>query len=146
VTGGFLRSLLETLSPEARAEHQSSWLAALVQHAYANAPAMRRQLETARLEPSDVTTLADLPRIPITRKDDLIELQRADPPFGGLLGVPLARLRRVFQSPGPILDPQGPEPDYWRFAQALYAAGLRPGDGVLCSFSYHLSSVGFMFD
>jgi phenylacetate-CoA ligase len=141
-----LRSLLETLSPEARAGHQSTWLAALVQHAYANAPAMRRKLEAAGLEPSDVTTPADLPRIPITRKDDLIELQRAEPPFGGLLGVPLPRLRRVFQSPGPILDPQGPEPDYWRFAQALFAAGLRPGDVVLCSFSYHLTPAGFIFD
>src|SRR5215211_1404491 len=123
-------SAAEAFAPAELAEHQTSWLRALIEHAYESAPATRRTLEGAGLKPTDVTSLADLPRIPITRKDDLIGLQRADPPFGGLLGTPVARLRRAFQSPGPILDPQGPEPDYWRFAQAFFAAGLRPGQVV----------------
>jgi len=136
----------ETLSPAQRADHQVAWLRRLVEHAYASAPATRKKLEGAGLTPADVTSLADFQRIPITRKDDLIELQRDDPPFGGLLGTKPEKLRRMFQSPGPILDPQGPEPDYWRFAQALFAAGLRAGDVVLCSVSYHLTPLGFMFD
>jgi phenylacetate-CoA ligase len=139
-------SASEALPPEERAQYQSAWLGRLVDHAYANAPATRRRMDGAGTRPADVKSLADLQRIPITRKDDLIELQRADPPFGGFLGTKPERLRRMFQSPGPILDPQGPEPDYWRFAPALFAAGLRAGDVVLCSVSYHLTPLGFMFD
>jgi phenylacetate-CoA ligase len=123
-----------------------SWLRRLVEHAYASAPATRRKLDGAGITPVDIKSRADFQRIPITRKDELIELQRADPPFGGLLGTKPERLRRMFQSPGPILDPQGLEPDYWRFAQALFAAGLRTGDVVLCAVSYHLTPLGFMFD
>jgi phenylacetate-CoA ligase len=136
----------EQLSPAERSNHQAGWLRALVAHAYANAPAVRRKLDAAGVDPRDIQSLVDLTRIPITRKDDLIELQEVAPPFGGLLGVPLDRLRRAFQSPGPILDPQGLKPDYWRFATALHAAGLRSGDIVICSFSYHLTPAGFMFD
>jgi phenylacetate-CoA ligase len=136
----------EALPLEERAEYQSAWLGRLVDHAYANAPATRRSMDGAGIRPAHVKSLADLQRIPITRKDDLIELQRAEPPFGGFLGTKPEKLRRMFQSPGPILDPQGPEPDYWRFAQALFAAGLRRGEVVLCSVSYHLTPLGFMFD
>src|SRR5438874_419879 len=136
----------EALRPNERRQYQASWLRELVEHAYTNAPATRRKLEAAGLGPADIQSLDHLPRIPITRKDDLIELQAADPPFGGLLGVPLQQLRHIFQSPGPILDPQGPGPDYWRFAPALFAAGLRSGDVVLCSVSYHLTPLGFIFE
>ena len=136
----------ERLNPAERSKHQTDWLRSLVAHAYASAPATRRKLDAAGVAPQDIRSLADLTRIPIIRKDDLIELQAAEPPFGGLLGVPLDRLRRAFQSPGPILDPQGAEPDYWRFAPALHAAGPRPGDVVINSFSYHLTPAGFIFD
>src|SRR2546429_4536013 len=97
----------ETLAPSERCQHQESWLRKLAEHAFANAPATRRKLEAAGLGPADLGYLDRLPRVPITRKDDLIELQAAEPPFGGLLGVPLQKLRHIFQSPGPILDPQG---------------------------------------
>jgi phenylacetate-CoA ligase len=76
----------------------------------------------------------------------LIELQRANPPFGGFLGIPEDQLARIFLSPGPLFDPQGPEPDYWRFAKALHAAGFRAGDTVLNACAHHLTPLGFMFD
>jgi phenylacetate-CoA ligase len=63
-----------------------------------------------------------------------------------MLAAPFGGLRRVFQSPGPLLVPQGAEADYWRFAQSLFAAGFRAGDLVLCSVSYHLSPLGHIFD
>jgi phenylacetate-CoA ligase len=90
--------------------------------------------------------VADLEQVPITRKDALIDLQRARPPFGGFLGVPERQLARVFLSPGPLYDPQGPEPDYWRFAPALRAAGFQAGDVVLNACSHHLTPLGFIFD
>ena len=47
--------------------------------------------------------------------------------------------RRVYQSPGPIYEPEGETPDYWRTARAMRAAGFVAGDLVHNSFSYHLT-------
>lgn len=129
-----------------RIERQVAWLRALVEHASANAPATRRRLDAAGLGPGDLRSLGDLPRLPILRRDELIELQRAEPPFGGMLAAPFGSLRRVFQSPGPLLVPQGPGADYWRFGPSLLAAGFRAGELVLCSVAYHLSPLGHIFD
>jgi len=90
--------------------------------------------------------LADLERIPITRKERLPNLQAQVLPFGGWLGQAMGDVRRIFVSPGPIYEPEGRGPDYWRFAPALYAAGFRSGDVVLNSFSYHLTPAGHMID
>jgi phenylacetate-CoA ligase len=49
-------------------------------------------------------------------------------------------------SPGPIYDPEGRRPDFWRTARALFAAGFRPGDVVLNCYSYHLTPAGSMFE
>ena len=94
----------------------------------------------------DVAGVADLQAIPVLAKDDLPALQAADPPFGGMLAVAAGSLARIYRSPGPINDPQGAGDDFWRFAPALRAAGFRPGDVVLNSFSYHLTPGGLMLD
>ena len=82
----------------------------------------------------------------MTRKSELIELQRRDPPFGGFAAVPVSALRRIFASPGPIYEPEGRRPDYGRFARALFAAGFRAGDLVHNTFSYHLTPAGAMVE
>ena len=96
-----------------------------------------------------------LAQLPVTRKHELLERQkagRASDPFGGFAaigwrGLGAARTaRRVFQSPGPLYEPEGAAADYWRFARALFAAGFRAGDLVHNSFSYHLTPAGSMVD
>lgn len=64
-----------------------------VRHAYANAPALRRHLDQAGLSPADIGQIADLDRIPILSKDRVIQMQQADPPFGGLLAVPRSEVK-----------------------------------------------------
>jgi phenylacetate-CoA ligase len=96
------------------------------------------------IEPDSVTDRAALTRIPVLRKADLLALQHAAPPFGGLTATPPARLARIFASPGPIYDPEGSRLDYWRFARAMFAAGFRPGEIVHNAFSYHLTPGGAM--
>ncbi len=54
--------------------------------------------------------------------------------------------RRVFQSPGPIYEPEGHGSDYWRMGRAMHAAGFRPGDLIHNSFSYHLTPAGSMME
>ncbi len=137
---------LECLSPEAWRERLGARLAATVALAWKAAPRARRTLEAAGLTPADFRGLDDLPRLPITRKDALPGLQAEEPPFGGLAAVDPGALARLFMSPGPIYDPQGHDGDFWRFRHGLAAAGLRRGDVVLNSASYHLTPLGFMFD
>lgn len=144
--GGFLDARLEKLPDAERRAWLGGKLAETVRHAFASAPRARRTLEAAGVAPSDVRGLEDLPRIPVTRKDDLPAYQAEEAPFGGLAGVPLERLARVFMSPGPIYDPQGAEADFWRFRHAFAAAGFRRGDVALVSASYHLTPLGFMLD
>lgn len=101
----------------------------------------------AGIEATAVQGSDDLPRLPVLRKAELVERQRAAPPFGGLCPVDYAGLARVFQSPGPIHEPQGRRPDFWRFARAMVAAGFRRGRGLVHNtFAYHLTPAGFMFD
>ncbi len=144
-TTGFLNEALETQSWEAQRAELSRKLRDTVAHAYANAPYWRRVMDEAGLKPGDIQGLDDLPKLPVTPKAKLVEIQGAEPPFGGLLGVELERMQRIFRSPGPIYDPQGPG-EGWGWEEALFAAGFRPGDIAINTFSYHMTPAGMMFD
>jgi len=98
------------------------------------------------VDPQRVTSRAALAELPITRKADLKSLQRRAMPFGGLAATPTGALARVFVSPGPIFDPEGRGPDWWRFARPMYAAGIRPGGLIQNCFSYHFTPAAFMVE
>ena len=135
---------LETRSPEVRERALMRALQEQLEHAKRHAPYFARLLDDVRAQ--DVHDRQALTRLPVTRKSDLIALQKQEPPFGGLNATPLAQLARVFASPGPIHDPQADKRDYWGLARALYAAGFREGELVHNTFSYHFTPAGFMFD
>jgi phenylacetate-CoA ligase len=135
---------LETRSEAERHAELISALQKQVGHARALAPAYARIL--ADVEPESIVDLAALAWIPVTRKSRLLALQRDLPPFGGLAAMPLSDVARVFQSPGPLYEPEGRQPDYWRFSRALFAAGVRRGDLVHNAFSYHFTPAGSMLD
>jgi phenylacetate-CoA ligase len=135
---GYWNREKETMSPAARQRYQARWLASLLEHAWDKAPGVRRRLERAGLRPADVRGVDDLTRLPAIKKSEMPELQKADPPFGGFCTVPLGKVRRIFVSPGPILEPMGPELSAWHGETCLYAGGFRPGDVVINTFLYHL--------
>ena len=91
-------------------------------------------------------TLKDLEKLPITKKADLVNSQKETPPFGGFEVVPKKGVRRIYISPGPVFEPG--EWDYKdiRWAQALFACGMRKGDIVLNTFNYHLTPLAIMLD
>ena len=146
--------VLETRDP---AEREAALVAALpgvVRQAQA-VPAYAELL--VGVAAADITSRAALAQLPVTRKHELLARQQAaraagGDPFGGFSAVGwraqgAARgARRVFQSPGPIYEPEGAAADYWRFGRALYAAGLRAGDLLHNSFSYHLTPAGSMVE
>lgn len=135
---------LETREMATREASQFDRLRTQIAEAQARAPGLARHL--ADVDPTGVTDRATLARLPVLRKSALAEWQRADPPFGGLTTRPASAFTYMFQSPGPIYEPGMDTPDWWRFARALYAGGLRAGDVVLNCFAYHLTPAGLMFD
>ena len=98
------------------------------------------------LDPATVTSRAALAGLPVLRKSELPALHKASTPFGGFVAAAPGSFARLFTSPGPIFEPEGRQADPWRGARALFAAGFRPDDIVLNTFSYHLTPGGFIFD
>jgi len=143
---GFYDEAAETMPPEEREGFRRKILGDAVRHAYANAPAARRKMDEAGVRPADVRDVADLAKIPFTRKADLKSIQKSELPFGGLAALPPRAMRRIYVSPGPTYDPEGREETHWRWEKAFVAAGFRPRDIVQNTFMYHFSPAGLMFD
>ncbi|MEX8500946.1 phenylacetate--CoA ligase family protein [Leptothrix ochracea] len=155
-------SALDPLEVRAPAEREAALFAALpglIAHAQAHSPAMSERL--AGIDPSRITDRATLAALPVLRKYEVLEqqkTQRASDVFGGFAtigwrGQPARHghgqsdgARRVFQSPGPIYEPEGEALDYWRMARAIRAAGFERGDLIHNSFSYHLTPAGSMME
>jgi len=135
---------LEIMSAETRVKYQNEKLSQTVDYAYRHAPATKEIFDKAGVSPAQVRTVKDLEKLPIIRKTDLIELQRAKPPYGGFLTIPPEEVERVFLSPGPVYEPIQHAGIKW-FAKSFWAAGFRRGDVVINTFTYHMSPAGILF-
>jgi phenylacetate-CoA ligase len=98
------------------------------------------------VDAASIDSRAALAALPVTRKSDLKDLQHEAMPFGGLGTSAPRRLGRWFVSPGPIFDPEGRGPDWWRYARPLHATGLRAGHVIQNCFSYHFTPAAFMVE
>ena len=134
---------LETRSPSEREADLFKRLPDVLRAA-AKAPAYAERLKG--IDPATITSRAALASLPVLRKSELPALHKAAPPFGGFVPSPTGSFARLFTSPGPIFEPESATTDPWRGARAVFAAGFRPGDIILNTFSYHLTPGGFIFD
>jgi len=147
----------ETRDPAAREQALMAALPRQIAHAQASTSAFAELL--AAVDASGISSRADLALLPVTRKHELLARQQAQRAsdagrdvFGGFSaigwagGVRSSGAKKVFQSPGPLYEPEGQASDYWRVARALFAAGLRAGDLAHNSFSYHLTPAGSMME
>lgn len=119
-----------------------------LKHAYTHAPAIRQRFDEANLTPDDIQTVADLAKLPVFSKDQMVEAQKNNPPFGGFLAVPQEEVSHIFFSPGPLYEP-GPTLDdsVWDVAvEWLRKVGFTAGEVILNSLSYHLVPAGYLFD
>jgi phenylacetate-CoA ligase len=141
---------LETRSPAEREAAQMAALPGQIAHAQAHSPAMAEILKG--VDATKVTSRAALAQLPVTRKHELLERQKASraaggDAFGGFSALVRGRgMSRIFASPGPIYEPEGASADYWRAGRALFAAGFRAGDLVHNSFSYHMTPGAFILE
>lgn len=145
---------LETRSPQQREADLLARLPAQIAHAQQHSPAFARILQG--VDATAITSRAALAQLPVTRKYELQQQQRdqigqagqpGHSPFGGFATQGFGKaMPRVFSSPGPIYEPEGTRPDYWRMARAIHAAGFRPGELVHNCFSYHFVPAGSMME
>ena len=136
---------LEPRDPAAREAALMAALPAQIAHAQASSPAYTELL--AGVDAAAITTRAALAQLPLTRKSSLAAAQAARRSLrlgGYAAGAP----RRVFQSPGPLYEPEpdAEAVDPWRIARALHAAGIRAGQLAHVGFSYHLTPAGAMME
>lgn len=122
-------------------------MARLYTDAATHAPALRRRFAEASLAPQDLTSAAALNRLPVLKKERLMELQKQDPPFAGFLGCAPEEIGHIYVSPGPIFEPSlagavGGHGMDWMFT----SAGIGRGDIALNTWSYHLVPAGLLFD
>ncbi|HSI52984.1 MAG TPA: AMP-binding protein [Ramlibacter sp.] len=139
---------LETRESAQREVDLMTALPQQVAHAQQNASAFKDIL--AGVDAAAVNSREALARLPVTRKSELLErqkAQRASDPFGGFSALVRGpKMPRAYASPGPIYEPEGTGRDYWRAARAMFAAGFRSGDLVHNAFSYHMTPGAFIME
>lgn len=141
---------LETRSPAEREAAQMAALPSQIAHAQRHSAAFADILKG--VDAASVNSRAALSRLPVTRKSELLERQKATraqggDPFGGFAALVRGpAMSRVFASPGPIYEPEATGRDYWRSGRALFAAGFRAGELVHNSFSYHMTPGAFILE
>ncbi len=137
-------SSYEHLVPEEREKWLNNRLQDTLRYAYQRSPAVKDKIDNIGCSPEEIRTIKDLEKVPVTSKDELVKMQRANPPFGGFLAVSLNSLKRVYVSPGPIYD-------IWTSEHLIAGArhyynemGAKPGDIAMVSTSYHMVPAGLV--
>lgn len=123
---------------------QTERLIATVKRVYHNIPYYRKKMQESGLSPSDIKSVADLPKLPFTTKTDL----RDSYPFGSFT-VPMSEIVRVHASSGTTGRPTvvgytRNDIDMWseNVTRALCMAGVHQNDMVQVAYGYGLFTGG----
>ncbi|MGD9944811.1 MAG: phenylacetate--CoA ligase PaaK [Burkholderiaceae bacterium] len=142
--GGLALEPIETASLDELRALQLQRLRATLQHAYDKVAHYRGKFDAAGVHPSDLRTLEDLARFPLTTKADL----RDTYPFG-MFAVPRERITRLHASSGTTGKPTvvgytARDIETWSdlVARSIRAGGAREGDLVHVSYGYGLFTGG----
>jgi len=143
---GYFQREKETMSKRRREAYLKEKLSEILRYGYRYSRTLRSRFDAMGIKPERIKDLKDLEKLPVTKKTDLVTAQKQTLPFGGFEVVPKKGIRRIYISPGPVFEPG--EWDYKdsRWAQALFACGLRKRDVVMNTFNYHLTPLAFMLD
>jgi len=128
--------------------YQDQVLPEVVARTWHRVPFYRRFWEDAGVAPESIRCVADLPRLPVVRKQDLEADLRAHPPFGSFQGdFPVVRLQGSSGSTGkpkPVLHTRTDWENITNlWARRLAAQGVVAGDRVQVAFNFALFIPGF---
>lgn len=133
---------LETLELDSLRRHQEERLRRLM-GALVESRFYRQKLAAAGIAAKEVESLADLSRLPMTSKSELLEAQRQAPPYGTLPTAALEAYHYLHRTSGtsgkPLywLDDDEGWATWMRCWQHVYrGAGVGAGDVVYCAFSF----------
>ncbi len=133
----------ETMTPQQRREYYNRGLFEMVNLGYERSKRVKQLFDEIGISPIDIQGVHDLEKLPVITREELVEIEAADPPFGGFADEH-ASIERIFTSPGPVYEPHLNSDDpLW--ARAYCAAGFRKGDIVLNAFTYHMVAAGLTF-
>lgn len=134
----------ETLPRPALEALQLKRLKAMVERVYSRVPFYRQSLDKAGIKPDQVTSLADLQRLPFTYKQDM----RDSYPYG-LFAAKMEDIVRIHASSGTTGKPTvvgytRKDIDTWSelMARSFVAAGAHKGDIIHNSYGYGLFTGG----
>src|SRR5260221_6772840 len=138
----------ECASRERIREIQEDKLAAMLPYLYEHSPFYRAKFKAAKLKPADIRTLADLPKLPVTTKDEMARDVEANRPWGTYTPIDektwFNRGWMIFSTSGTTATPRSfrytaLDAELWATtsARALYAMGVRSGDFALTCTNYN---------
>ena len=141
---------IETMPRDKLMEYQWGKLLPHIRYAYSNAPYYRKSFEEAGVKIDDIRTVEDYyEMVPFLSKPQIIENQRANPPFGSLIAVKPEDLSRLYIAPGPLVLSFTKE-DYNALtdmgSKLLYMGGWREGDIINETLAYHWVIAGTVVD
>jgi len=139
---------LETASRGNISDIQNEKLAALIPHLYENSGFYRARFKAARVRPTDIKSVDDLPKLPLTTKEDMTRDVLANPPWGTSSPLDDAAWREsswmIFATSGTTATPRPfrytqLDRELWAAtsARAMYAMGVRAGDLALTCTTYN---------
>ncbi|QHQ36112.1 phenylacetate--CoA ligase family protein [Algicella marina] len=135
---------LEKRSTDQREADLFAGFRELMDFALEHAPGLAAHLDGCSAD--EIEDRAALARLPVLRKSALSTVQSPEQPLGGFSTRSHRQMRHLFMSPGPIFEPGGEAPDFWRLGRFLHASGIGAGDIIQNCFSYHLTPAGTMFE
>jgi phenylacetate-CoA ligase len=133
----------EVLPRGARERRQVERIREMADRGYRKSRRLKRMFDDLGIGPEEIRSLEDLERLPVISREKLIEMELAEPPYGGFED-PAAEVDRIFISPGPVYEPHLSESDVL-WARAYHAAGIGRGDVALNAFLYHMVAAGLTF-
>ncbi len=134
---------LETLDRAALGEWQGAALSRLLRHIHGRNRFYTRKLDAAGIDPAALSLPADLRRLPLTTKAELVADQQAAPPWGTALTEPLEHYTRYCQTSSTTGKPMRwlDTNESWQWMLDCWktvfrAAGIGAGDRVFFPFSF----------
>ncbi|MBO4746475.1 MAG: phenylacetate--CoA ligase, partial [Clostridiales bacterium] len=134
----------ECMSDDERAQVQSERLIKCVNRMWENVPYYRKRMEEKGVQPGDIKSVADLPKLPFTDKFDF----RDNYPFG-TLAVPREQVERFHASSGTtgrmkVVGYTHNDIELWNemLCRSFAMAGMKKGDLAHISYGYGLFTGG----
>jgi phenylacetate-CoA ligase len=149
VTRGIWNEEIETLAPARLERIESERLREQMAYVYRASPWYRTLFDEAGVRPGEIRSRSELPRLPLTEKAQLVDLQAGGALLGAHQCAPLEQIVRIQATGGTTAQPlrigltRRDVEDYCEMgARALWANGCRPGDVVFECMNYNLYAGG----